>query len=57
MSLSHELKFSHPYILATRWCKPLIFQTLYLRSTVLGCKDIGIGKSEFAAKTPLTVKS
>ena len=43
------------------WCKPLIFQTLiiwsswiyslkYLRSTTLGCKDLGSWKSEFVAK-------
>ena len=25
----------------------------YLKSTFLGCKDIGVRKSEFAAKTPL----
>ncbi len=27
LSFSHKFKFSNPYILATRWCKPLIFQT------------------------------
>ena len=27
LSLCHILKFSNPYILATWWCKPLIFQT------------------------------
>ena len=50
-------KLSNPYIFATRWCKPLIFQTKiigsnnihslkYLRFTTLRCKDIGIRKSE-----------
>ena len=52
---SLALKFFNPYIFATGWCKPLIFQTLmflsnrnlplkYLRSISLGCKDIGIRK-------------
>ena len=27
LSFSHKIKFSNPYIFATRWCKPLIFQT------------------------------
>ena len=55
-SLGHKLKFSHPYIFATWWCKPLIFQTSiiwstkiqtlkFLRSTTLGCRDIGIRKN------------
>ena len=62
MSLCHKLKLSNPYIFATRWCKPLIFQIMiigsnkihslkYLRFTTLRCKDIGIRKSEFVAKT------
>ena len=53
LSLCLKLKFSYPYIFATWWCKPLIFQTYniwsniiqslkYLRSTIFGCKDIGI---------------
>ena len=54
-------QFSNPYIFGTWWCKPLIFQTLiiwyniihclkYLRSTILGCKDIWIRNSEFVAR-------
>ena len=27
LSLFHKFKFSHPYILATYYCKPFIFQT------------------------------
>ena len=58
----HKLEFYNPYIFATGWRKPLIFQTYmiwsnrnqslkYLRSMSLGCKDIGIRKSKFVAKT------
>ena len=58
-----KLKYSNPFIVATWWCKPLIFQTYleiefsrnhslkYRRSATLGCKDIGIRKLEFVAKT------
>ena len=60
-----KLKYSNPYIVGTRLCKPLIFQTYietyiefsrnhslkYRRSATLGCKDIGIRKLEFVAKT------
>ena len=60
--LCHKLKFYNPFIVATWWWKPLIFQTFvifwnkiyslkYLRSTTLGSGDIGISKSEFFAKT------
>ena len=62
LSLCYKLKLSNPYILVISWCKPLIFQTQiilskkiyslkFLRSTTLGCKYIGIIKSEFVAKT------
>ena len=62
LSLCHKIQFSNPYIYGTWWCKLLIFQTKivwcnkthslkYLRSTVLGCRDIGIRKSEFVSKT------
>ena len=55
-SFCNKLEFSNHNIFATLWCKPLIFQTQvfwssrmhslkYLRSTTLGCKDIGILKS------------
>ena len=57
LSLCHTLKFFNPNIFAAYWCKPLIFQTFiicsnridclkYPKSTTLGCKDIGIRKSE-----------
>ena len=62
LSFCSKLKFSNPHICATKWFKPLIFQTLniysnrirslkYLRFTRLDCKDIRIRKSEFMAKT------
>ena len=62
LSLCHKLKFSNPYIFAILKCISLIFQTQiissniihslkYLRSTTISCKDIGIRKSEFVAKT------
>ena len=62
--LCHRFKFINPYILATWWCKPLIFQTYiiwssrihslkYLRSTALGWKHISIRKPEFVAKTQI----
>ena len=59
----HKLKFPSPYIYGTWCCRLLIFQTKiiwckrihslkYLRSTTLGCRDIGIyRKSEFVTKT------
>jgi len=51
----HKLRFSNPYILATWWCKPLIFQTLaiwvqsmkYQRSAISGFKDVRIITFEF----------
>ena len=57
-----QIKFSNSYIFATRWRKPLIFQTYiiwanqihslkYLRSTTLGFKDKEIIKSQFVTKT------
>ena len=62
MSFYHKFKFSNPYILGTRWRKPLIFQTYIiwsirinrlkcLRSKTFGCKDVGIINSEFVGKT------
>ena len=57
LSLCHKFTFCKTYIFSTLWCKPLIFQTYiiyslkYERSTSLGCKDIEIRKSEFAAKS------
>ena len=63
MSFNHKFfKCSNPFISATQWCKPLIFQTTtiwynrihslkYIRSTTSGRKDFGVIKSEFAAKT------
>ena len=53
LSLCHKLNFCNPYIFATWWWKPLIFQTYiiwsnsirslkYLRSPTLGCNDIEI---------------
>ena len=61
-SLCHKLKFSNPYIYGTWYYRLLIFQTKimwcnrinslkYLRSTTLGCRDIGFRKSEFVSKT------
>ena len=49
----HKLKFSNLYIFETRWCKQLMFQTIwsnkihglkYRISTTPGCKDVGVGK-------------
>jgi len=68
LSLYHKLKFCNLYILTTWWCKSLIFQTLviwsnrinilkYLRYQRLSCKDIGIRKSEFVAKTQFLLLS
>ena len=62
LSLWHKLNFSNPYICGTWCCRLLIFQTKiiwcnkihsmkYLRSTSLGCKDIGIKILQFVAKT------
>ena len=62
LSFCHKLEISNPYIFATGWRKPLIFQTYmiwsnrnhslkYLRSMSLGWKDIGIRKSKLVAKT------
>ena len=67
MSFCHKLELSNPYIFATGWRKPLIFQTYmfwanrnhslkYLRSTTLDCKNIGIRKSKFVGKTQFLYK-
>ena len=64
LSLCHKLKYSNPYIYWTWCCRLLIFQTKiiwcnkvhilkYLRSTTMGCRDIGIIKLEFVSKTQL----
>ena len=58
----HKLRFYNSYNLATRFSRPLIFQTInsgrsnslslkYQRFTPSGCKDIGIRKCKFVAKT------
>ena len=62
LSFCHKLKFSNPYIYGTWCCRLLIFQTKiiwcnrihslkYIRYTTLGCRNIGIRKSEFVSKT------
>ena len=38
-------------IFATWWFEPLICQTEIVRNIKFGCKDIGIRKLEFVAKT------
>ena len=66
-SLCRKLKVSNLYIFAILWSKPLRFQTLiirsnrihslkYLRFMPLGCKDIGIEKSEFVARNQLLLQ-
>ena len=63
LSFRHKLWFSNPYIFATWWCRPLIFQTLnsvrlkslrfkFQMFTPSRCKDRGIRKFELVAKTP-----
>ena len=62
LSLCHKLKFSNPNNFATQCRRPKIFQTMnfvrsnnvslkYKRPTPSDCKDIGIRKFEFVAKT------
>ena len=62
LSFCHKHKCSNSYICASGWFKPWRFQTLiiwsnrihsfkYQRPPTLGWKEIGIGKSEFVAKT------
>ena len=62
LSLSHKLWFSNPYIWATQYCRPWIFQTMNSvrsnnirltcqRCTLQGFKDIGIRIFDFGAKT------
>ena len=50
LGLCQKREFSIPIIFATLWCKPLIFQT------ISGCKNIGIGKFKFVAKTEFLSK-
>ena len=42
---------SNPFIFSTWWCKLFILITLTIWSTTSGCKDKGIRKSEFVART------
>ena len=62
LSFCHKLRFSYSYNLATCFPRPLIFQTInsgrssslslkYQRFTPSGCKDIGVRKYKFVAKT------
>ena len=62
LSFCHKLRFSYSYNLATCFSRPLIFQTInsgrssslslkYQRFTPSGCKDIGVRKYKFVAKT------
>ena len=64
LSFCHKLWFSIPNFIATQCRRPLIFQTMndvisknvsvkYQRCTSSGCRDTGIKKSEFVAKTKL----
>ena len=57
LSLWHKFKFSNPFFCVTCWCVPFLFQYLiifsniiqrmkYPRSMRLGCKDIGIRKTQ-----------
>ena len=67
-SFCHKLCFSNPYIFATRSrSRPLIFQNInfvgsnslnlkYQSFTLSGCKDKGIRKFEFVAKTQFLCK-
>jgi len=67
LSFCLKLKSFNPYIFATQYRGPLIFQTMhFVRSNnlslkskdflLLGCKDIGIRNFEFVAKTKLSDK-
>ena len=58
----HKLRFSNSYNLAIRFPRPLIFQHIksgrsnslnlnYQKFAPFGCKDIGVGKCKFVAKT------
>ena len=62
LSFCNKLWFSNFNIVATQCRRPLIFQTMnsvrlsnvslkYQRFTSSGCKDIGVTKTEFVAKT------
>ena len=59
LSFCHKLWFSNSYNFATRFPKPLIFQTFnsvslkYQRFTSSGSKDIWVKKCEFVAKTQI----
>ena len=62
LSFCHKLRFSNSCNFATHFPRPLIFQTInsgrsnslslkYQRFTPSGCKDIGVRKCKFVAKT------
>ena len=61
LSLCNKLWCSNPYIFSIQCSRPYIFQTMnyaisnpslkYQRFTSSGCRDIGIRKFEFVAKT------
>ena len=62
LSFCHKLRFANSYSLEIRFPRPLIFQPInsgrsnslslkYQRSTPSGCKDIGVRKFKFVAKT------
>ena len=62
LSFCHKLRFSNYYNLATRFPRPMIFQTInsgrsnslnlkYQKFTPSVCKDIWVSKFKFVAKT------
>ena len=59
LSLCHKLRFSNPYIFATQWRWPAIFQIMNTvrsnlknqRFTSSGCNDISIKRFEFVSET------
>ena len=51
LRFSRKLKWSDPYILATRWCTPLIDDLKKDESTTFCFKNIENRKFEFVAKT------
>ena len=64
LSLYHKLRFSSPLIFSTLYRRPYIFQTInsvrsnylslkYQRYTPSVCKEVGIRKFEFVAKTQI----
>ena len=64
----HKLCLANPYIFATRFCRPLVLQTMisvrshnlslkYQRFTFSCCKDIGLRTFEFVAKNKFLKRS